>query len=309
MWEILSLPAKYRVNKELKASDFLSKANLTKTEADELSLVISNIELKYDVRFSDKTEIIFIDVSIKYQKNKWTSKNVARAVAQSIPYDCIIYIHDNSMGCVSAFIRRENESNSRRSAIDKQSVIPEFQIGDLPDETKKCLTDICNIVSDEDLTASLVSLRCIERIEACKNYYSLFGEMIEEEKQENHRIMRLLQYGVSGDSFDEDFASDNDSSDNEIVVSMSEEALCKSAYAFFCDSDSYNEDDDVPEWLLDYAKNCKDILDDLYNVEPGSEFYCQLGSSFSHQDRDDADEYEDDPAVQLMKERISEGDF
>jgi len=309
MWELLSLPVKYKVNKELKTADFLSKANLTKAETDELSLLISNIELKYDVRYSDKTEIILIDVSIKYQKNKWTSKNVARTVAQSIPYDCIIYIHDSSIGCVSAFIRRENEYNNRRSAIDKQSVIPEFQIGNLPYETQKCLTDISNILTDENTTASSATIRCIERIEACKNYFSLFGEMIEEEKEESRRIMRLLQYGFAEDSLDEDFVSDDDSSDNEIVVSLSKEALCKSAFAFFCDSDCYNDVDDVPEWLLDYAKNCKDILDELYNVEPNSEFYYQLGASFRHQDKDDTDEYEDDPAIQTMKERISEGDF
>lgn len=312
MWEVLSLPEKYKVHKKIKLADFLSKANLTKSEAKELSRLISEIELKYDVIFSDKSEIIFIDVNIKYQKNKWTSKDVARAVVQSIPYNCIIYAHDNTIGCISVFIRRENKKYSRRSVIDKQSVTPEFQIGMLPSEIKNCLTDICNIVTDEKSTASVASKQCVERIEACKRYCSLFGEMIEEEikeKEENYRIMQLLQCGYEGDSFEDDFDSEEDSSDNEIVVSLSEEALCKSAYTFFSNSDCYSNDDDVPEWLLDYAKNCRCVLDDLYNIEPDSEFYYQLGVSFSHRDRTDADEYEDDPAIQLMKERISEGEF
>lgn len=96
--------------------------------------------------------------------------------------------------------------------------------------------------------------------------------------------------------------------DNEIVEPMSEEALCKSVYTFFCDNsccDDYYE----LEWLLDYAEICKHILADLYNIEPDDEFYYRLGVSFSEQDSNGRDEYEDDPAIQLMEERISEVDF
>ena len=314
MWEILSLPEKFKANKILSPSVFLSKANLTDAEINEVSPIITGIEIKYDVIFSDKSEIIFIEVTIKYQKDKWTCKNIARIVAKSIPYDCIIYIHDDFFGILSAFIRRASENDIGRSVIEKQSAIPQFQINDIPFIVRECLTDIGSVVLNENEVAASASLKCINIIEKCKDKLFLFAPLTEKIKEENDKIMFNLQLGLEDDNyelFDEECSYTKYGYFNDkIVISMSEEALCNSAYAFYVESEFFDSDDnEADNWLLLYAHECQSILDEIYNIEPNSKFYYRIGASFRRHNRYDADEYEDDPAIQLMKERISEGEF
>lgn len=326
MWKILSLPQKYKINKLWRLDSFLSKANLTEKELDELVLLVQKVELKYDVLFNDKSEMIFIDVNIKYQKNKWAAKGIAKTVAKAIPYQCIIYVHDNSTGYLSAFIRRENMNDIRRSTIIKQSVVPGFPIGNIPNEIEECLTDIRRIVTNENSSASLASRRCIKRIEECKE--KCVRDWISTDESE--RIMYLLESGYEGicvankieraeDMWNSDICdSDEESCDDdpdyyeifeepEMIVQMSEEALCKSAYMFFCREGCYDDDCEL-EWLFDYAVNCIGILAELYSIEPEDGFYYKLGASFCEKDIDAGHGYEDDSAVQIMKE-IREEDF
>ena len=124
MWEVLNLPEKYKINKKVTVEMFLKKANMNESEKKFVLENVSNIELKYDICFKDKSEIIIMEISCETEKYE----KVAKLIAQSIPYQCIIFMRRKLICSISFFQIRDNKNWSGRSVVEKQFVTPDFYV-------------------------------------------------------------------------------------------------------------------------------------------------------------------------------------
>ncbi len=328
MKKLISLPSKYEIKKALTKEKFLAGAYLLDSEKGIIRRFVSNIDLVYDVTFSDGGEIILIDVLIKQRQSTETDKTIARIVAQSVPHNCVLYVHDEGFGIIAVFLTCPNSNTSRRNIITKQTSSPIFDIKNVPWDIHIACDNISNELINDNDNAGDVMLKCVQHLEDCKQQYTNKYRL--EFIRQNEDIISQLEYGADHadeiigneiyreieddcnyetaqymDSDEDDFGKTieheihtrkNVYCDYEIARLISEDALCRNAYAFYKESDGFDEF----EWLAMYAFLCVEVLDDLYKSSATDDFYKKLGAIFSNREIYTSDE----ECVQAVIEKL-----
>ena len=116
---IPDLPEKYRVNKKLGKERFLRLGNLSPSEKKYLGTYAKNIDILYDIRFSGASEmvVIYTEVEAPVLQKRYFCSNYTKAIAQSIPYHCLIILRCKSIVKYFAFEKRPNKENTSRMLV------------------------------------------------------------------------------------------------------------------------------------------------------------------------------------------------
>ncbi len=117
MKEYLSKLNKYSVDINLNLDTFLRKANLTEKEKEYLAEHIGSIKLLYRIPFENKQEILFYQAVLSKWDSEYVERNVAKSIASSMPYDCIVGLQNGKATKYFTFNRSANTQNERRSVI------------------------------------------------------------------------------------------------------------------------------------------------------------------------------------------------
>lgn len=325
MWEVLNLPEKYKINKKVTVEMFLKKANMNESEKRFVLENVSNIELKYDICFKDKSEIIIMDISCETEKYE----KVAKLIAQSIPYQCIIFMRRKLICSISFFQIRDNKNWSGRSVVEKQFVTPDFYVDNITGKAKTLISGIHGILLNSKNNALSAIERCVEII---KRYENLIGESDYSEKAEiiqkgftmNPNDIEYYYKSYSLYSFCCGYYDDCDYCDGcddccdyfdyldcyDFDIDLRSLLWC--AYYFYYEK-CMMENRDCPEdvdndetltWLENYAKICKYCINDIYKVNLSDKFLYILGACFARKDIIGAINYLDETIIETVSDII-----
>lgn len=319
MWKFLGLPEKNKVLKTLGLEAFLNKSNITEAERSIINKFVSAIEIVYDMTFPDRSEMVLLDVTITYRQNQWTSKEIARIVASSIPYQSIVYVHDSEYGSLSGFIRRTNEHNCFRSKIEKQATIPEYSTFLPSREVTDSLKQIGRVLQDTYLNAEKAADLCVDIIESARSLRKI--QSADDKKEQLRATIKehFIRYGYLGDDISDDllynhnFRLSDDNYEDRISfeLTFTEEVLCECAFGVFCDCFSEEEiyeqeltENEEIDWLIEYANECEYVLNVMGMEDPKEAFYYNLGAAFSKRNKYGLENNMDIDAVQSVREMM-----
>ena len=310
MKDLIHLPEEYVVHKTLTLEHFLKGAQLTEKNKRDIEKTVLSITLVYDVHFTDRSEIILIDIRIERRQSYETDYTIAGIIAQAIPYHCIQYIHDNEYGRLVVFQTRPNTANSSRRIITKQASTQVFNIRDIPYSIHILLSAVEIELKDKNVNAEESIRNCLSLIDYMRHRYK--DEWRIRLIKEQQSILTQLEYGAEhadaviekilyNDCVDTDNASDNwdYQDDHNITQQLSIESLCTCAYAIYSEFAGPLED---YEWLLQYAICCNETMLELYEISVTDSFYQKLGALFSEKEL----VYSDDECIYIVKEKMQD---
>ena len=129
MKQLLAFPKKYEVTGKITKDRFLNSGNLTDAEKKVLELYLKNINTLYDICFSDQSEMIVLEIELTdAERGKYGLSNLVKAIAQSIPYLCLLLVRTEGVIRFFTFDRKENEFDDCRSRVrdicSSQDIIP-----------------------------------------------------------------------------------------------------------------------------------------------------------------------------------------
>lgn len=129
MKQLLAFPKKYEVTGKITKDRFLNSGNLTDAEKKVLELYLKNINILYDIRFLDQSEMIVLEIELTdAERGKYGLSNLVKAIAQSIPYLCMLLVRTEGVIRFFTFDRKENEFDDSRSRVrdicSSQDIIP-----------------------------------------------------------------------------------------------------------------------------------------------------------------------------------------
>lgn len=118
MKQLLAFPKKYEVTGKITKDRFLNSGNLTDAEKKVLELYLKNINILYDIRFLDQSEMIVLEIELTdAERGKYGLSNLVKAIAQSIPYLCMLLVRTEGVIRFFTFDRKENEFDDSRSRV------------------------------------------------------------------------------------------------------------------------------------------------------------------------------------------------
>lgn len=120
MWDFLGFPEEYQVKKKLDRDKFLRSANLTECEQRKLGLNLERINLLYDIRFPDSSEMMVLETTenIRLGRIGYRLKEYVRGIAQSFPYYCLVIIRYMNSVKILLPIERKNKTDDRRMYVE-----------------------------------------------------------------------------------------------------------------------------------------------------------------------------------------------
>lgn len=129
MKQLLAFPKKYEVTGKITKDRFLNSGNLTDAEKKVLELYLKKINILYDIRFLDQSEMIVLEIELTdAERGKYGLSNLVKAIAQSIPYLCMLLVRTEGVIRFFTFDRKENEFDDSRSRVrdicSSQDIIP-----------------------------------------------------------------------------------------------------------------------------------------------------------------------------------------
>ena len=128
MKNLLALPDEFRITKNLTKEKFLLSAALLENDKEKIERLVSDIDLLYDIKYPDGSEIIVVDVLLKMRLSFDTDAEIAGIIAKSIPHHCIFLSHADDFGKIIVFQTRQHSSNNRRKIIENQTSSPIFSL-------------------------------------------------------------------------------------------------------------------------------------------------------------------------------------
>lgn len=92
MKQLLAFPKKYEVTGKITKDRFLNSGNLTDAEKKVLELYLKNINILYDIRFLDQSEMIVLEIELTdAERGKYGLSNL-------VMIDCFInYLQQNNL--------------------------------------------------------------------------------------------------------------------------------------------------------------------------------------------------------------------
>ena len=119
MTSVFELPEKYRVKKELGKEQYLRLGNLSPAERKYIEVYANSIDILYDIPFQDSSEMVVIssEIELPVLKRRYFCLNYAKAIAQSVPYYCLVIIRYRSTVKLYAFDKRYNLNDQIRMVV------------------------------------------------------------------------------------------------------------------------------------------------------------------------------------------------
>lgn len=116
---VLQFPEEYYVGKQIDPKRFINSRTVTPGRKRLLEERVTDLEILYDLKFQDESEIIVILVGIDKKVDDWTDDNVAFSVAASFPYQSMVIVHNGFGAHIYTFDAKEQKRNAGRMSIDK----------------------------------------------------------------------------------------------------------------------------------------------------------------------------------------------
>lgn len=200
----LGFPEQYYVGKKYDPRKFAASQTVTPGRKKALECV-SELEIMYDLRFKDSSEIIVFLVKIEKKDDDWTYSSVADAMASSIPHQCLVVIHDGYVANIFSFISRIQKNNPRRRKIYDAYRFIGFEMRRPEEEHKKVLKKMRKAIQQYD-SAEMVCYewnRIISEFWKNYKYTETFGYSIDKwlNKEQNDKYKRY-EYEL-GESFED----------------------------------------------------------------------------------------------------------
>ena len=161
-YDFLGFPHQYEVGKEIK-DQFLKSSTLTPGRRKLLEDRVTDIELLYDLKFNDRSEIIVLLVGIDKAVGDWTENNVAMAVASSFPHHSMVIIHNGLAAQFFTFEATVQKKDHRRMSIAKAFMSLTVNLEKLDREALQVVEDF-NGAYDESSSAGIVCKKWCEAI-------------------------------------------------------------------------------------------------------------------------------------------------
>ena len=121
MIDLFCFPDCYKVKKKTTVSHYLSTAAITETEKETIRKYVKNISFLYDIKCSDKSELIIIAADVENVTINEQLEKVARGIASSIPYDVLVAVFVGNNVRLFSFVTEKNTVNDNRKTIKNVS--------------------------------------------------------------------------------------------------------------------------------------------------------------------------------------------
>ena len=210
-YDFLGLPKEFEVGKHIR-EQFLRSGTTTPGRKRLIEERVTDIELLYDLKFIDGSEIIVIIASIDKSVDDWTEKNVALAIASSFPHHSMVIVCNGSGANIFTFEEKRQSRNNDRMSIEKVYKSIHFYIGNIDDEVLQ-LIDTIRKEYEENKTAAFVCDKWNKAIDAHwkKHFHNKWlndncfvehngglsidiNKMIEEQKKEDEWFHSVNKY-------------------------------------------------------------------------------------------------------------------
>lgn len=323
MKKLFNLPEEFEIHKKgFSKKTFLDKAKLTTNEKELIVKFVKSMNLIYDIRYHDGSEIILMDVELFYRQNRSTDIDVARVISTALPYNCITLIQNEKYARIVVFSKQQNTIQACRSVVCKQASTNIFDINKPSYGEHIIISGITDRLCSISSTANDVIDMCVDIIENNKKEhicdeveeYSIEREILEEIKEgmdegydsesERNRDIVYIDYNIDEDFEPEEIEDSVYDYYEALEILSKEEILCDCAYTFYLGLKSRISELD---WLLQYAKFCVEALSRLYsdyNVK--LDFYRKLGAAFRTEMIVNPEDYLFETELELMQEMLYE---
>lgn len=133
MINFYSFDEKYKVNRLIQGDLFIKSARLKDAEKELLLEYLKTVEIVYDLKIQDGSELMIIEADCELCKGKNSlAERIARAIASSLPYSCLVVIRHNDKAKIFSFIEEHNLEDRFRSKIVKCFATFDFSISNIP---------------------------------------------------------------------------------------------------------------------------------------------------------------------------------
>lgn len=161
---------KSKVNKRLDADTFIKKANLTAAESRLLKEYISEVIIKYLVKYPNGSELVIIEAVVSCYYKQYTFQRIAEVIATSIPNKVLVLVRYQQRAKLAAFITTVNRETDFRMSIKQYACSSYFWLNKEYEEEKKALSDIESIIINSQ-SADVCCRDLVERIRLWRNHY------------------------------------------------------------------------------------------------------------------------------------------
>lgn len=336
MWEFLGFPEEYRVAKNLNKELFLKHANMTSAEERRLECYLNRIQLLYDIRYSDNSEMVVVHTTANLPefRNKYFLQNFIRGIAQSFPYHCLIVLQYRSAVKLLLPITRKNEKNDCRMVVEQVIATPLIPI-DRFSIDKRVLEEMRECINQAKSSDELQYLwqKSFFALFHDYSYASAWDDMFRYERNEHnkeHHNQMLFENAISlDDPFleDDDIPVDSEYDDNEYDHEMDAEddyeiddncEFCEYIEFFECHcwplfeqarqaEAHYGIELEPQKWVKSYCIACSNMMHEQYGRHLSRVELRSIAVAFLEQRTFSAETmpYE----LMLLKEELSEYDF
>lgn len=319
MKQLLAFPKKYEVTGKITKDRFLNSGNLTDAEKKVLELYLKNINILYDICFFDQSEMIVLEIELTdAERGKYGLSNLVKAIAQSIPYLCLLLVRTEGVIRFFTFDRKENEFDDCRSRVrdicSSQDIIPIK--GDISDGIliTKLRESIANATSAEELNIEWSKL-----LKDCGLVLDTFDVSIDEY---HHLLDKKLRFEriIEQDNDYEDDSEETDIFESDIFDGATLEpsreteedmfvsfctANVRTLYEEACENDDLTEE----KWLRNYIVACNDYANQLFVKSVNSKIAKEIVVAFFSGVDEEREEMQDTFDIEEFKECIGEEFF
>lgn len=262
MINLLSLPEKFKVNKIIDKESFINRANLTPAERKEVEKYLTSVKILYDVWFSDKSELVFLEISVKYLRDNYTVRHLASCVASCVPHMVLLFVHCPMGTQIIAFHGRPNMSNDYRTRILRFVCSPYFHINN-PGYKALSMFEKLRSSSTDFYSANECNQAVFSNIECWKQQEHIYDIQLEkEEKERRYEILRIMDssdYDIDTETY---FYRFDTGEQKRFVLDC-----CNYCYGLYLE---YTTDElfiefadevglDEESWLINYVDACNDL--------------------------------------------------
>lgn len=313
----LAFSKEFEVKKTLTKENFLRSANLTNVERKTLISYIRNLNILYDITFLDNSEMIVLEIELNHNdRGNYGLNNLVIAIAQSLPYHCMLLVREEGVVRLFSFKRKENKFDDCRTRVldvcSSSEMIP-IQ-NDVSDEImiKELRDAIMKSTSAKELNWEWNKILKNSGFVIDSFEYSLdtYHQLVEKKERLESIIERDHAYEFESDCIDE-YESDifdgaalgkEQENDEEIYISFCA-ANARTLYEEASDITEWQEED----WLKHYIIACNDYSNQIFVKSINSKIAKRIVSAFWEET--DEEDFSDVFDVDELKEHIGEEYF
>ena len=157
--DFLGFPKEFEVGKEIK-EQFLKSSTVTPGRMRIIEQRVTDIELMYDLHLKDGSEMMVFLTGIDKTVDDYTEKNVAAAIASSIPYCSMVIVHNGLAARIFAFDMVRQEKNYGRMRINSMHISFKINLGSINDRDERLFKRFRQCIHDSDTAKDLAEKWC-----------------------------------------------------------------------------------------------------------------------------------------------------